>query len=855
MPPFKLSRLTLLILVASLPVELLADDTLTQDTAPSTAGAMDDEQGAQFDPIFLSQTQRGNIDLTRFEHGASVLPGIYKADISINGLLVGNENIQFTEQPDRSVQPCLTRDMLKSIDFNYDKLPASFNDALKSDQTCFPLKALLPQAQSEFDSGLQQLNITVPQLYMNNTARGYVSPALWDKGVPAGILGYSINGNTQRSRGQTSNSAFGGINSGLNVGGWYLRHNGSYNWQENYGGHYESLNTYVQRDIPAIMGRVIVGESNTQGQVFDTLAYRGVELLSEDRMLPSSQRGYAPTVRGIARTNARVTIRQNGRVINEVNVPPGAFEINDLYPTGYGGTLDVTVTEADGSIQNFSVPFASVANLLRPGSHRYNLVAGKLRDNNLSKDYALYQATYQRGMSNLITSYGGLQASQNYYSLQLGSALSTAIGAFSADVSHARTHLNSEPTNRMSGESYQLGYSKFLPETKSSLSIAAYRFSTSGYMDFQTAVRAQDAEANGLSIKNIRRPKSRFNVTVSQGLPDRWGQIYVTGYTQDYWNYGNSDLQYQMGYSNSYKMVTYNLTAGRSRNGVGAMENNVLFSLSVPLGRQDRSNVPQLTASLNRNSNGQSGQQVGVSGSAGEDSRYSYGVTGTNYNQGIGSSMALNGQFRSPVSNMTAGYSTGRNYQSASAGLSGTLLAYQGGLVMTPYSGDTFAIVEAKGAAGAKVGNYSGLRVDRWGHAAVPYLNPYELNEIIIDPKGLPYDVELQSTSQKVAPYAGAVVHLKYNTQQGYPLLITTTLSDGGPVPFGASVFDSKGNNVGTVGQMGQIYARVENERDQLSVKWGQDGAQQCSVSYLMPPQPKGKRMESLMRFASVCQG
>ncbi|WP_245956923.1 FimD/PapC C-terminal domain-containing protein [Edaphovirga cremea] len=137
----------------------------------------------------------------------------------------------------------------------------------------------------------------------------------------------------------------------------------------------------------------------------------------------------------------------------------------------------------------------------------------------------------------------------------------------------------------------------------------------------------------------------------------------------------------------------------------------------------------------------------------------------------------------------------------------------------------------------------------------MPYLNPYELNEIIIDPKGLPYEVELQSTSQKVAPYAGAVVHLKYDTQQGYPLLITTTLSDGSPVPFGANVFDSKGNNVGMVGQMGQIYARVEKERDQLSLKWGQDGAQQCSVSYLMPPQPKGKRMESPMRFTSVCGG
>ncbi|WP_411753737.1 FimD/PapC C-terminal domain-containing protein [Serratia sp. (in: enterobacteria)] len=75
-------------------------------------------------------------------------------------------------------------------------------------------------------------------------------------------------------------------------------------------------------------------------------------------------------------------------------------------------------------------------------------------------------------------------------------------------------------------------------------------------------------------------------------------------------------------------------------------------------------------------------------------------------------------------------------------------------------------------------------------------------------------------------------------------MLITTMLSDGSLVPFGASVFDSKGNNVGTVGQMGQIYALVENERDQLSVTWGQDGAQQCNVSYLMPPQPKGKRMQ-----------
>lgn len=57
-----------------------------------------------------------------------------------------------------------------------------------------------------------------------------------------------------------------------------------------------------------------------------------MQLASDDNMLPNSQRGFAPTVRGIANSSAIVTIRQNGYVIYQSNVPAGAFEINDLYP-------------------------------------------------------------------------------------------------------------------------------------------------------------------------------------------------------------------------------------------------------------------------------------------------------------------------------------------------------------------------------------------------------------------------------------------------------------------------------------------------------------------------------------------
>ncbi|WP_447872752.1 fimbria/pilus outer membrane usher protein [Serratia fonticola] len=847
--PFHYSLLATMVMLAVMPAAHATEDTpaILRNDAPTGTGV-------RFDPIFLSSSEAEAVDLSRFEHGAAASPGTYPADIFVNGELATHEKVLFVEQADKQVLPCLSPAILKKINFNYSQLPTSFTEALRNEQSCYPLTHLIPQAQVAFDSGLQRLDISIPQAMMQNIARGYVSPELWDKGIPALLLGYNTNVYTTHSRGETSNSVYTGINAGINIGAWYFRHDGNYNWQQRIGGQYQSINNYVERDIPAILGRVRLGETSTKGQVFDTLPFRGVELVNDDRMLAPSLRGYAPNIRGIARTNARVTVRQNSLVIYETTVSPGAFVIDDLYPTGFGGNLDVTVKEADGSVQNFQVPYASVAQLLRPGTHHYDVVAGKLNDISLSTNPTLVQATYQRGLTNTLTGYGGLQASNDYYALQLGAALSTSIGAFSADVSQARVHLNSTKERMNSGQSFQLSYSKFLPATNSNLTIAAYRYSTSGYYDYMTAMRAIDAEQRGQSADNIWRPRNRFNITMNQGLPAGWGQMYVTGYTQDYWNQGNTDLQYQLGYSNEYRDISYSLSAGRVRGMRGGMETNWLLNLSMPLGRKENANLPSLSASLNHSTTGQSGQQVGISGSAGEDYQYNFGASAMHYNQGGGSSMALNGGYRSAYTHMTATYGAGRHYQNASAGLSGTMIAWPQGVVMTPYTGDTFAVVEAKGATGAKVGGYSGVRIDPWGHAAVPYLNPYEMNEITIDPKGMPYEVELENTSDKVAPHAGAVSKVTFKTQQGTPLLIMAQRANGEAVPFGAEVFDSVKNNIGSVGQMGQIYARVEKQRDQLTVKWGSQPGQYCQLNYILPPKQPGSTIKNIIRFDSICR-
>lgn len=838
--PGKLSPLMLAIMSISWQVSALVQ--------PTAESSQDIAKNVEFDSSFLYLENAQQLDLSRFANGAAATPGSYTVSIYVNDIFISNHKVNFKENADKSITPCLTSDIIRQIPFNITTLPEAF---FTQKVQCWDIEEYIPSSAINFDSSEQYLDIKLPQKYVMRAARGSVNSVLWDSGIPVAMLGYNLNGYTNQSQGREYKSFYGGINAGINIGAWYFRHNGNYNWMDNGPRDYHSINTYLQRDIPQISGRALIGESNTNGIVFDTLPFSGVQFASDDRMLPESQRGYAPDIHGVARTNARISIEQNGQIIYETTVSPGEFLINDLYPTGYGGDLIVTVHEADGSKQTFTVPYASVAQLLRPGSSRYSVTMGNLRNENISDHPGLFQGTYQRGINNFITGYGGLQASQDYYALQIGIATGSVAGAVSMDATQARTNLDKKG-RVLSGQSYRIGYSKVVSETQSNISLAAYRFSTNGYMDFLTAMETRDAVQHGYSADNVWRAKNRFTLSVSQGLPGNWGQFYLTGSLQDYWNAEGTDKQYQLGYNNRFREVSYGLSFGRMYDSSGKKNDTILASISFPLGKATDSYTPQMRLQVNNDSSGRLGEQFSVSGSVGQEHQFNYGVTAMNQNQGIGASTTLNGQYRSPFTLVSGTYSTGKGYQAQSVGLNGSIVAHSGGLTFSSYQSDTFALVEAKGAQGAVVSGYPGIHIDHWGYALVPYLSPYQLNNISIDPKGTSNDVELENTEQKVAPYSGAVVKLKYGAKFGVPILITATTGEQ-PVPFGANVYDSRGNVVGAVGQGGQIYARVAEEKGQLKIKWGSDITSGCTVSYRLIPGIKGKLSSDTQRFNSVC--
>lgn len=177
-------------------------------------------------------------------------------------------------------------------------------------------------------------------------------------------------------------------------------------------------------------------------------------------------------------------------------------------------------------------------------------------------------------------------------------------------------------------------------------------------------------------------------------------------------------------------------------------------------------------------------------------------------------------------------------------------MLHPGGLTLSPYLGETIGLVEAPDAAGARIEGYSGVVLDGKGFGVVPYLTPYRLNEVAIDPKGISADVALQASSQQVAPRAGAVVRLQYKTSTGRALMVDSRLADDSRLPFGAEVMDAGGNSVGTVGR---IFVRMPESDRRLTVRWGEQGALACSIELSELP-PRGASTGAILeRFDGSC--
>lgn len=240
--------------------------------------------------------------------------------------------------------------------------------------------------------------------------------------------------------------------------------------------------------------------------------------------------------------------------------------------------------------------------------------------------------------------------------------------------------------------------------------------------------------------------------------------------------------------------------------------------------------------------------QANINSSFGDDRQLDYSL-GVRHDRQERTSANLAANWHTPYTSLQGSVEKGHHSHAWSGGLNGSLVALADGVVSSPWYSETMALVEAPYASGAKVEGHSGLTLNHQGRALVPYLLPYRLNEITLDPQQLPQDVELKSTRQQTAPLTGALVRVHYATSRGRAVLIHSTLPGGRSLPFGAAVQDAQGNNLGLVAQGDMIYVRLPTGRSSLSVKSGDNTV--CTLSLQLTPEAALKN--GFERFDQPC--
>lgn len=324
--------------------------------------------------------------------------------------------------------PELTPDFLHQEGVNTDFLPTF--SGLPKNKPINSLSALIPDARIKFNFHQLRLEISIPQIAMQTNTQGMIDPAQWDDGVPALLFNYNLNGgrNWQQSSTGRDNrvqtNLFGTLQGGANLQAWRLRSTLTFVRNNSSIGSMASQTTqranfsniYLSRDIRALQSEILLGESTTHGDVFDSVPFRGVSLGYNEEMLPNSLRGFAPVITGIAQSNARVTVRQNGNVIYQTYVAPGSFRIDDLYQASQGGNLTITITESDGRVRTQDVAYSSLPVMRRPGSLKYATTVGRYHGgiSEGSRKATFVQGTAIYGLPNNMTLYGGGLVAANY---------------------------------------------------------------------------------------------------------------------------------------------------------------------------------------------------------------------------------------------------------------------------------------------------------------------------------------------------------------------------------------------------------------------------------------------------------
>jgi len=776
----------------------------------------------EFNTDILDVHDKANIDLSRFSRAGYIMPGSYVMTLRVNKDDIPDQAVTWVapeNDPDGSV-PCLTPALVDQLGL---KEPARQDLTWFHQGQCLAL-ASLPGSEARGDLGSSTLYLSIPQAYLEYRAPNWDPPSLWDNGIAGVLMDYYLSGQTQHDvRTGDSRSLSGNGTVGANAGAWRLRADWQTSLRRGAGqndSRWDWSRYYAYRAIPSLGAKLTLGESSLYSDIFDSFRFTGASLVSDDNMLPPNLRGYAPEVSGIAKTNAKVIVSQQGRVLQETQVAAGPFRIQDLNDM-VSGELDVRVEEQDGTVQRFTVNTASVPYLTRPGQVRYKLAAGRPSDyRHHTNGDAFTVGEFSWGVNNGWSLYGGGTGGRDYNALALGIGRDLmAFGALAFDMTHSRATLPHED-GVLQGDSWRLSYSKRFDTTGSQVTFAGYRFSERNFMSMGEYL---DARRYGVREGSS---KEMYTVTLSQQFPSLGISAYANYNHQTYWDRPTND-RYTLTMSRffdagSLRNLSLSATAYRSRY-YATTDNGAYLSLTIPWGN---SGTLGYSATVNQDDNT---HEVSWYDRIGDRDNYQLA---SGFSRRGGTARAYwthDGDFARV--NTNASYQAGR-YSALSLSLQGGVTATTKGAALHRGStqGGTRMMLDTGDVPDIPVKGYgSATTTNHFGKAVVTDVSSYYRNRVSIDLNTLPDNAEATQSVVQATLTEGAIGYRKFDVVSGARASAVLRLADGSYPPFGAEVKNAKGQNTGIVGDEGSVYLSGIRPGDTMQVQWG-DG-QQCTLS------------------------
>lgn len=785
--------------------------------------------------------------------GHGTAEGVYLLDIYLNGKKQIRSDIYFSYNPSSGmVEPCLNSDLLQQLDVDLVKIE---NDIpLLGGEGCLRINELISQATLHYDSGLLRLNLNIPQAFMKNLRSGYVDQKFWNEGQSLAFANYNFNTSRRKNNNIDSVKTFNslGLSGGLNFGGWRFRGNSNLSQGTGIKSSFTTQNIYAKHDVTFLKSQFWVGDAYTQSQLFESIPFRGVQLVTDEEMYPDDERGYAPTIRGVAESNATVEIRQNGFLIYSMNVAPGPFEINNINPSGSNGNLEVTVIEADGRRRTAIEPFSNPSLMVRKGRLKYDAALGNYRKN-LNDSYApsFLESSALYGLTNGITIAGGFQSTNDYRSIATGVGLNTMAGAFSLELGHAQSHL---PIGKLSGSNVRVMYQKYLEDLRTNLSFSIRNSLNEGYRSFSEYVvfrRNFNTVMSDYWVANRSGVRSQKSLQINRSLGEKgnpYGRFYLSASDFLYWDKGNSrnvSIGYNHVIGNSILNLNYINDKTKNSLGRGVRSNEFWVSLSIPLGGAGSSHV-NTTFSKKNEGNAIS---AGANGRLPmwQDIRYSLRTGEDSY--GLRSSSAFLSTV-TPQGTLSGGYSNIHGISSyAQFQASGSMVLHGGGMNIGQSVAESFALVQIDPpVAGVNVAGRKHVVTGKNGYAIVPSVVPYRKNWLGL--KVNDADIEINENMQSVVPRRGAAVLAKFQGISGHRVQFELKLPDGKPLPFGGVVKGNKGEHLGITDPYGRALVLLGVDQVQAELHVDLED-RQCSFPYSLPEKKPG---ENYQRMTLVCQ-